>query len=281
MRRSATRRAPTGPTCPARSSSATAANCAARCGGLEREGFRKVHVLRGAEEVDARRSRHREALQRPDPPHRPLRHHRRHPRLLAPSWSRCSAELGYDGRRAPRRPHRRLRRRPGRPRPGQPRGAAPRDGAWSRPGNALCVPGNHENKLGRYLKGRNVQHTHGLAETIEQLDGGGATSSAREVRDVHRRAGQPLRPGRRQARRLPRRACRRSTTAAPPAGSARTRSTATPPARPTSSACPCATRGRRTTGAAPRSSTATRPFRARPGSTTPSAWTPAPSSAAS
>ncbi|MFJ3927522.1 polynucleotide kinase-phosphatase [Streptomyces sp. NPDC090022] len=36
-------------------------------------------------------------------------------------------------------------------------------------GNALCVPGNHENKLGRYLNGRNVQHTHGLAETIEQL----------------------------------------------------------------------------------------------------------------
>ncbi|UQA92595.1 polynucleotide kinase-phosphatase [Streptomyces halobius] len=39
-----------------------------------------------------------------------------------------------------------------------------------RAGHALCVPGNHENKLGRYLKGRKVQHTHGLAETIEQLD---------------------------------------------------------------------------------------------------------------
>ncbi|TJZ49730.1 polynucleotide kinase-phosphatase [Streptomyces piniterrae] len=37
-------------------------------------------------------------------------------------------------------------------------------------GHALCVPGNHENKLGRYLKGRKVQHTHGLAETTEQLD---------------------------------------------------------------------------------------------------------------
>ncbi|MDX6353159.1 MAG: hypothetical protein QOF98_62, partial [Streptomyces sp.] len=36
-------------------------------------------------------------------------------------------------------------------------------------GTALCVPGNHENKLGRYLKGRQVQHTHGLAETIEQF----------------------------------------------------------------------------------------------------------------
>ncbi|MFF4284862.1 polynucleotide kinase-phosphatase [Streptomyces sp. NPDC001633] len=37
-------------------------------------------------------------------------------------------------------------------------------------GHALCVPGNHENKLGRYLKGRKVQHTHGLAETVEQLE---------------------------------------------------------------------------------------------------------------
>ena len=54
--------------------------------------------------------------------------------------------------------------------PDSPGRAAPRDGAWSPPGNALCVPGNHENKLGRYLKGRKVQHTHGLAETIEQLD---------------------------------------------------------------------------------------------------------------
>ncbi|MGW0712808.1 polynucleotide kinase-phosphatase [Streptomyces sp. NPDC002643] len=38
-------------------------------------------------------------------------------------------------------------------------------------GNALCVPGNHENKYGRYLKGRKVQHTHGLAETIAQMEG--------------------------------------------------------------------------------------------------------------
>ncbi|MER7791803.1 polynucleotide kinase-phosphatase [Streptomyces sp. NPDC097640] len=45
-------------------------------------------------------------------------------------------------------------------------------------GAALCVPGNHENKLGRYLKGRNVQHTHGLAETIEQLEKEDATDPA-------------------------------------------------------------------------------------------------------
>ena len=36
-------------------------------------------------------------------------------------------------------------------------------------GHALCVSGNHENKLMRALRGRNVQLTHGLAETLAQL----------------------------------------------------------------------------------------------------------------
>ena len=37
-------------------------------------------------------------------------------------------------------------------------------------GTALCVPGNHDMKLVRKLKGRDVQLTHGLADSIEQLD---------------------------------------------------------------------------------------------------------------
>ena len=37
-------------------------------------------------------------------------------------------------------------------------------------GDALCVPGNHENKLVRALRGRNVQVTHGLAESLAQLE---------------------------------------------------------------------------------------------------------------
>jgi protein phosphatase len=37
-------------------------------------------------------------------------------------------------------------------------------------GTALCVPGNHEAKLLRKLRGKDVQLTHGLAQTIEQLD---------------------------------------------------------------------------------------------------------------
>ena len=37
-------------------------------------------------------------------------------------------------------------------------------------GTALCILGNHENKLGRALAGRNVKVTHGLAESLEQLE---------------------------------------------------------------------------------------------------------------
>ena len=40
-------------------------------------------------------------------------------------------------------------------------------------GTAICLPGNHDVKLVRKLKGRKVQITHGLAETLEQLDGQG------------------------------------------------------------------------------------------------------------
>jgi len=36
-------------------------------------------------------------------------------------------------------------------------------------GAAVCVAGNHENKLLRKLNGRNVQISHGLAQTLEQL----------------------------------------------------------------------------------------------------------------
>lgn len=36
-------------------------------------------------------------------------------------------------------------------------------------GTGLCILGNHENKLGRALAGRNVTASHGLAETLEQL----------------------------------------------------------------------------------------------------------------
>jgi protein phosphatase len=37
-------------------------------------------------------------------------------------------------------------------------------------GAALCVPGNHDIKLLRKLRGKDVQITHGLAETLQQLE---------------------------------------------------------------------------------------------------------------
>ena len=37
-------------------------------------------------------------------------------------------------------------------------------------GTAFCVPGNHDIKLVRKLKGRDVQLTHGLADSIQQLE---------------------------------------------------------------------------------------------------------------
>ncbi|CAM3842407.1 polynucleotide kinase-phosphatase [Nocardiopsis rhodophaea] len=49
-------------------------------------------------------------------------------------------------------------------------------------GDALCVAGNHENKLVRALKGRKVTPSHGLAESLQQLDAEDADFRAR-VRD--------------------------------------------------------------------------------------------------
>jgi len=37
-------------------------------------------------------------------------------------------------------------------------------------GSAICVPGNHEQRLLRKLQGRDVQVSHGLAETLAQMD---------------------------------------------------------------------------------------------------------------
>ncbi|MFD6417994.1 polynucleotide kinase-phosphatase [Streptomyces sp. NPDC060194] len=135
--------------------------------GLEREGFRKVHILRGVEEIDAaeivREKRYNDLT------------HLNGPFDIVGDIHGCSSELesllvklGYvdgvhpDGRtavfvgdlvdRGPDSP-----------------GVLRRVMGMVAGGSALCVPGNHENKLGRHLAGRNVQLTHGLAETVEQL----------------------------------------------------------------------------------------------------------------
>ena len=129
--------------------------------GLEREGFRKVHVLRSVEEVEAAEV----VLERR---YNDLRH------LAGPfdiigDIHGCSSELetllgklGYvdgvhpEGRtavfvgdlvdRGPDSP-----------------GVLRRVMGMVAAGDALCVPGNHENKLGRWLNGRTVRATHGLS----------------------------------------------------------------------------------------------------------------------
>jgi protein phosphatase len=49
-------------------------------------------------------------------------------------------------------------------------------------GHAFCVPGNHDAKLQRWLEGREVQTTHGLQSTVEQLAAYSDTFK-KEVRD--------------------------------------------------------------------------------------------------
>ena len=51
-------------------------------------------------------------------------------------------------------------------------------------GAALCIPGNHENKLKRALDGRNVTISHGLAESLAQLDAEPAEFRAEVVRFI-------------------------------------------------------------------------------------------------
>ncbi|MHB9758227.1 polynucleotide kinase-phosphatase [Streptomyces sp. BYX5S] len=136
---------------------------------LEREGFRRVHVLRGVADVEGasvvREKRFNDLT------------HLTGPFDIVGDIHGCASELetllsklGYvDGEH----PEGRtavfvgdlVDRGPDTP------GVLRRVMGMVRAGTALCVPGNHENKLGRWLKGRNVQHTHGLAETIAQLEG--------------------------------------------------------------------------------------------------------------
>ena len=144
--------------------------------GLGREGFRFVHRLSSAK----RRKRPRSSAGRCGPTGAP----RPGPSTSSAtstaattSWCGCCGDLGYAVEDGPRAPS--PCRRPGAKRSSSAtwstaargaRGAAPRHGAWSRPAHALCVPGNHEAKLLRALKGGNVKPTHGLAETLAQLE---------------------------------------------------------------------------------------------------------------
>ena len=135
---------------------------------LEREGFRKVHHLRGVEEIEAAEV----VLERR---YNDLRH------LTGPfdiigDIHGCASELetllGRLGYADGVHPQGRtavfvgdlVDRGPDSP------GVLRRVMGMVAAGTALCVPGNHENKLARWLRGKQVQHRHGLAETIEQFE---------------------------------------------------------------------------------------------------------------
>ena len=108
-------------------------------------------------------------------------------------------------------------------------------------GSAQCVMGNHDAKLGRWLAGRKVQVRHGLETTVAELETTSdgfrkrvvATSSTPSSAhyawlDEGRLVVSPRRPQRRAAR-----------AAASGRGPRVCACTARPPARPTSSGCPC------------------------------------------
>ncbi|MER6755534.1 polynucleotide kinase-phosphatase [Micromonospora echinofusca] len=146
-------------------------------GQLAREGFRKVHVLRGVEEIDAAEIRYEKLFND--------RRELTGPFDIVGDVHGCRAELeallvrlGWELRRDER---------------GRPVDATHPSGRTAvfvgdlvdrgpdspgvlrlvmgmvAAGHAICVPGNHEQKLLRRLRGREVRLTHGLAETMEQL----------------------------------------------------------------------------------------------------------------
>ena len=146
--------------------------------GLQREGFRTVHVLRGVEEIDA-------ADDRPARSCSTTGGTSTGPFDVIGDIHGCRAELeellstlGYRLTRDDARARGRARIADGRRAvfvgdlvdrgPDTP-GVLRLVMGMVAAGNALCVPGNHENKLLRALRGRNVQVTHGLAESLAQL----------------------------------------------------------------------------------------------------------------
>ncbi|GIE92152.1 polynucleotide kinase-phosphatase [Actinoplanes regularis] len=146
-------------------------------GQLAREGFRKVHVLRGSEEIAGAEIRYEKLFNDRRDEHGPFD--------IVGDVHGCRAELeallgklGWelirDGSGRPVdavHPEGRkavfvgdlVDRGPDSP------GVLRLVMGMVAAGHAICVPGNHEQKLARKLNGRNVQLTHGLPETLEQL----------------------------------------------------------------------------------------------------------------
>ncbi|MCW3813667.1 polynucleotide kinase-phosphatase [Micromonospora sp. DR5-3] len=146
-------------------------------GRLAREGFRKVHVLRGVDEIDAAEIRYEKLFND--------RRELTGPFDIVGDVHGCREELEALLLRLGYTLHRDDAGRPvdavhpagrtavfvgdlvdrGPDSPGVLRLVMGMVAA----GHAICVPGNHEQKLLRKLRGRDVRLTHGLAETMDQL----------------------------------------------------------------------------------------------------------------
>jgi protein phosphatase len=142
--------------------------------GLDREGFRRVFVLRSPEEVDAVEIEREPSWTDRSSDHGPFDIigdvHGCHAELVA-LLEKLGYEIADDGLAAVH-PERRkavflgdvVDRGPNTP------AVLRLVMGMVASGSALCVPGNHENKLVRALRGRDVQVTHGLAESLGQLE---------------------------------------------------------------------------------------------------------------
>jgi protein phosphatase len=136
--------------------------------GLQREGFRRVHVLKTPEDVAAA-----EIVRTPLWTNRADEHG---PFDIVGDIHGCHAELvglldqlGYVDGRHPEGRRAIFVGDYGDRGPATP-AVLKLVMAMAEAGDAICLPGNHDLKLVRKLKGRNVQITHGLAETLEQLE---------------------------------------------------------------------------------------------------------------
>ena len=142
--------------------------------GLRREGFNRVHVLRSVEEVDAAEVRRAPLWTDRRADHGPFDVigdiHGCYSELtqllgrlgyevagdggtVTPPDGRRAVFLGDYGDRGPDTP-----------------AVLKLVMAMAGAGTAICLPGNHDIKLLRKLKGRDVQITYGLSETLEQLE---------------------------------------------------------------------------------------------------------------
>lgn len=142
--------------------------------GLQREGFRRVHVLRSAEDVTAAEINRMPLWTDRRSDHGPVDVigdiHGCYPELVelltelgygvasdgvtvSPPEGRRAVFVGDYGDRGPDTP-----------------AVLRLVMAMADAGTAICLPGNHDTKLVRKLKGRDVQITHGLAETLQQLE---------------------------------------------------------------------------------------------------------------